>query len=89
MRRSRDTGIYKKSRVNRPAFSLYSIGARGFEWRGIGKLAGLRTIRQAPPSSLGVQGTPILLLVNKEGVITSSWRGKLPSEKVLEVMTRV
>jgi hypothetical protein len=63
--------------------------AAGFDWRGIGKLAGLRTIRQAPPSSLGVQGTPTLLLVNKEGVITSSWRGKLPSEKELEVMARL
>jgi hypothetical protein len=46
-------------------------------------------VRQAPPSSLGVQGTPTLLLVNKDGVITSSWRGKLPQEKELEVITRL
>jgi len=46
-------------------------------------------VRQAPPSSLGVQGTPTLLLVNKEGVITSSWRGKLQHEKELEVITRL
>ncbi|SRR6266542_1900138 len=46
-------------------------------------------VRQARPDSLGVQGTPTLLLVNKDGVITSSWRGKLPPEKELEVMARL
>jgi len=46
-------------------------------------------VRQAPPSSLGVQGTPTLLLVNKEGVITNSWRGKLPQEKELEVIAHL
>lgn len=46
-------------------------------------------VRQATPASLGVRGTPTLLLVNKDGVITSSWRGKLPPEKELEVMARL
>ena len=46
-------------------------------------------VRQATPSSLGVRGTPTLLLVNKDGVITSSWRGKLPTEKEAEVMARL
>jgi thioredoxin-related protein len=46
-------------------------------------------VRQAPPSSLGVQGTPTLLLVNKDGVITSSWRGKLRPEKELEVIAKL
>jgi len=46
-------------------------------------------VRQAPPSLLGVQGTPTLLLVNKEGVITSSWRGKLRPEKELEVIAQL
>jgi len=46
-------------------------------------------IRQAQPSSLGVQGTPTLLLVNKDGVITSSWRGKLPPERELEVIAHL
>jgi hypothetical protein len=46
-------------------------------------------VRQAPPSSLGVRGTPTLLLVNKDGVVTSSWVGKLQPEKELEVMARL
>src|SRR5262245_51114736 len=46
-------------------------------------------VRQAPPSSLGVQGTPTLLLVNKAGVVTSSWRGKLPQERELEVIAKL
>lgn len=46
-------------------------------------------VRQATPASLWVRGTPTLLLVNKDGVITSSWRGKLPPEKELEVMARL
>jgi len=46
-------------------------------------------VRQATPSSLGIRGTPTILLVNKDGVITSSWRGKLPTEKEAEVMARL
>ena len=46
-------------------------------------------VRQAPPSSLGVRGTPTLLLVNKEGVITGSWVGKLHQQKELEVIARL
>jgi hypothetical protein len=46
-------------------------------------------VRQAPPTSLGVQGTPTLLLVNKEGVITGSWLGKLRPEKELEVIAHL
>jgi hypothetical protein len=46
-------------------------------------------VRQLPPNSLGVRGTPTLLLVNKDGVVTDSWRGKLSPDKELEVMTRL
>jgi hypothetical protein len=46
-------------------------------------------VRQLPPNSLGVRGTPTLLLVNKDGVVTDSWRGKLSPDKELKVMTRL
>jgi Redoxin len=46
-------------------------------------------VKQAQPSSLGVRGTPTLLLVNKDGVVTSSWRGKLSQDKELEIMARL
>jgi hypothetical protein len=46
-------------------------------------------VRQLPPNSIGVRGTPTLLLVNKDGVVTDSWRGKLSPDKELEVMARL
>lgn len=46
-------------------------------------------VRQVPPNSLGVRGTPTLLLVNKDGVVTDSWQGKLTPDKELEVMARL
>ena len=46
-------------------------------------------VRQLAPNSLGVHGTPTLLLVNKDGVVTDSWRGKLSPDKELEVMARL
>src|SRR5262245_34064037 len=46
-------------------------------------------IRQAAVNSIGVRGTPTLLLVNKDGVVTSAWVGKLQTEKEREVMARL
>jgi redoxin len=46
-------------------------------------------VKQLQPTSIGVDGTPTLLLVNKDGVVTDSWRGKLPPEKEREVMARL
>lgn len=46
-------------------------------------------IRQAPLSSLGVSGTPTLILVNNTGVVTESWLGKLPPDKEYEVVSRL
>jgi hypothetical protein len=45
-------------------------------------------VRQLPPSSIGVHGTPTLLLVSKEGVVTGAWKGKLSPDKELEVLGR-
>jgi thioredoxin-related protein len=46
-------------------------------------------VRQLAPNSLGVRGTPTLLLVNKEGVVTNAWLGKLPPTKEAEVLSRL
>jgi hypothetical protein len=46
-------------------------------------------VRQARLTSLGIRGTPTLLLVNKDGVVRSSWVGRLRPEKELEVMARL
>ncbi|MCI0662212.1 MAG: hypothetical protein L0220_14170 [Acidobacteria bacterium] len=43
-------------------------------------------VKQTPPNSLGVRGTPTLLLVNKEGIVTNAWEGKLPSSQEAEVL---
>ena len=46
-------------------------------------------VRQAPFKDLGIRGTPTLLLVNGEGVVTGSWFGKLSPEKEEEVLGRL
>jgi Redoxin len=46
-------------------------------------------VKQLTPSSIGVRGTPTLLLVNKEGVVTESWIGKLSPPKETEVLSRL
>lgn len=46
-------------------------------------------VRQVPLDSLGVAGTPTLILVNKEGVVIDSWRGQLPPSKEDEVLNQL
>ena len=46
-------------------------------------------VRQVSLDDLGVIGTPTLILVNKEGVITNAWRGQLPSNKEDEVLNQL
>jgi len=46
-------------------------------------------IRQAPPVSLGVTGTPTLILVDSKGVTINSWVGKLPSSREAEVLKAI
>jgi thiol-disulfide isomerase/thioredoxin len=40
-------------------------------------------------NAIGVVATPILLLVNDQGVVSDYWRGKLPTEKEDEVLTKL
>jgi thioredoxin-related protein len=44
-------------------------------------------IRQVSPSSLGVRGTPTLILVDSAGVATNSWVGLLSPDKEQEALS--
>jgi hypothetical protein len=44
-------------------------------------------VKQLQLDSIGVNGTPTLILANSEGVVANSWRGKLLSEKESEVIS--
>jgi thioredoxin-related protein len=46
-------------------------------------------IRQSSLSSLGVQGTPTLLLVDDKGIVLSTWVGKLSADKEAEVLSEL
>lgn len=46
-------------------------------------------IVQAPLSSVGVSGTPTLLLIDSDGTVRESWRGKLSDEEATNVIVRV
>jgi thioredoxin-related protein len=46
-------------------------------------------VKQTRPGTLGVKGTPTLLLVDNTGVVTDAWLGKLPPEKESAVLDRL
>ena len=46
-------------------------------------------VRQLPLDSLGVLGTPTLILVNRDGVVINAWRGQLPPDKEDEVFNQL
>ena len=43
-------------------------------------------VRQAPLSSIGVTGTPTLLLVDRDGTVGDVWTGKLPEDGERQVL---
>ena len=48
-------------------------------------------IQQVPPASIGVRGTPTMLLVDSKGVVTRVWTGKVQDaeqENVLAVLKK-
>ena len=45
--------------------------------------------RQTQLAPLGVPGTPAILLVNDQGVVTNSWVGKLSAESEAEVLAKL
>jgi thiol-disulfide isomerase/thioredoxin len=46
-------------------------------------------VAQASLDSLGVRGTPTLLIVDKSGAVKQSWVGRLTADKESEVLSRV
>lgn len=46
-------------------------------------------IRSAPLASIGVGGTPTMLLVDDKGIVKSVWIGKLPDERQTEVLSAI
>jgi hypothetical protein len=46
-------------------------------------------IKQAPLSSININGTPTLMLVDGDGVVVKTWIGKLQDEQQQEVLKRV
>lgn len=49
----------------------------------------IHEVRQASLSSLGVGGTPTLILVDGTGKVEASWVGQLPPGKETEVLKRL
>jgi len=49
----------------------------------------INDVRQAGFETLGVKGTPTLILINSKGEVVDSWAGKLPAEKENEVLKRL
>jgi hypothetical protein len=43
-------------------------------------------VKQVPLNTLGVRGTPTLLLVNDAGVVTDVWTGKLQPDQEAQVL---
>jgi len=46
-------------------------------------------IRQAPLSSINVEGTPTLMLVSSDGLVVQTWIGKLVEEEQAEVLNKL
>ncbi len=46
-------------------------------------------VAQATLDSLGVRGTPTLVIVDKSGTVKQSWVGRLTTEREAEVLSRV
>jgi hypothetical protein len=46
-------------------------------------------IREALPDSLGILGTPTLVLVNDGGIVTDVWEGKLTPDQENQVLSRL
>ncbi|MFN2454240.1 MAG: peroxiredoxin family protein [Pyrinomonadaceae bacterium] len=49
----------------------------------------IEEVKQASLSSVGVRGTPTLILVDSKGAVVDSWVGKLPANKETEVLNRL
>ena len=49
----------------------------------------IQDVRQAQLGTLGVSGTPTLILINDKGIVTNSWVGKLSGDREAEVLNQL
>jgi thiol-disulfide isomerase/thioredoxin len=49
----------------------------------------ITNVAQATLDSLGVRGTPTLVIVDKNGTVKQSWVGRLTAERETEVLSRI
>lgn len=49
----------------------------------------INDVKQVSPPSLGVRVTPTLLLVDKTGLVTDVWVGRLPADREAAVLNRL
>ncbi|HKS42668.1 MAG TPA: hypothetical protein VJX74_18800 [Blastocatellia bacterium] len=49
----------------------------------------IKEVKMASLDAIGITGTPSLILVNSEGVVTDVWLGQLPPDKQAEVLSRL
>jgi hypothetical protein len=49
----------------------------------------IEEVKQAQLDSISVHGTPTLILVNNQGVVMTSWVGKLSADGEAEVLRRM
>ena len=58
------------------------------EAEGYLKAEGVRVdeVKQAAPGSIGVRGTPTILLVNEEAVVTSVWEGRVDAHQQAQAL---
>ena len=50
---------------------------------------GIETLQQLQPASLGVKGTPTLILVDSNGAVIESWDGMIPPDAESQVLASV
>ncbi len=53
------------------------------------KMIGISDVKQVSPTSIGVRGTPTLLLVDNTGTVLEQWNGKLPAAQEDAVIARL
>lgn len=49
----------------------------------------INEVREVSPDSIGITGTPTLILVNQAGVVTRVWIGQLPPAEEAEVLSEL
>ena len=78
-----------QERARHPNLRLVAVfpqaAAEGQEYlKGLG--VNVDEVKQAEFGSLGVSGTPTLIIANNQGVVEDSWRGRLTGDKEAEVL---